>query len=53
VSRPSLLVPAVVVLLLATAALESQQVLITEDGMAKSIIVYPREPSERVATAIE
>jgi hypothetical protein len=40
-------------LLLASARLEAQQVLITQNGTPKAVIVYAREPSDRVASAIK
>ncbi len=40
-------------LLLAPALLPAQQVFITREGAARAAIVYPREPSARLASAIE
>ena len=53
--RPALAlcVGIVTALLLAAEALESQQVFVAENGTPKAVIVCPREPSGRVAPAIE
>ena len=53
VRRPRHIAPLVAALLLLPAVLDSQQAVVTQNGEAKAVIVYSREPSERIALAIE